>query len=354
MTVQLSAEERTLLIDSLRRLLEGGWPVEGALERAVDVTALKQLSGAFHDLGLSSLGAVDGPGLIEALLVFEELGRAAAPAPLLGALVANLLLDGSEDDRLQAFAAEVQEGQAVPALALGVFDGDRSAGSAAYTAGRLTASLKFVEDAATATHFVVFVGDPCGVAILPTGANGVTITTDPGLAVPPLSAVNIASTPPLWLTLSEQVLTGTAQLVRLLCTARAYGSARRAFDLALDHAKTRRQFGHVIGEFQAIQHKLVDCFSRLDGAKLLLSSAGAAHDRGDEAWRVLADAAIAFTGPGLRQVALEMHHTLGAIGYAEEHEAPRHFRRIHADLLRFGGTARARSDLADYLLRPAA
>ncbi len=46
-------------------------------------------------------------------------------------------------------------------------------------------------------------------------------------------------------------------------------------------------------------------------------------------------------------------YALGAIGYAEEHEAPRHFRRVHADLARFGGVSRARAELADYLLGPA-
>lgn len=354
MTVQLSAEESALLVDSFRRLLDQAWPVEGGLARAEDVAALKRLSSVMHELGLASLGAVEGPGLAEALLVFEQLGSAAAPAPLMGTLVANLMLDGSDDGAVRAFVKEVQADKAVPAVALGTFDGDRLAGSASYASGRLTASLKFVEDAGSATHLIVLAQAPSGLAIVPVDAEGVAITADPGLAVPPLSAVDIAATPLLWQPFGEERLAGAAQVVRLLSLARAFGAARRAFDLALDHAKIRRQFGHVIGEFQAVQHKLVDCLSRLDGAKLLLSSAGAAHDRGDDAWRVLTDAALAFSGPALRQVALDVHHILGAIGYAEEHEAPRHFRRIHADLLRFGGTARARADLADYLLSPAA
>ena len=44
---------------------------------------------------------------------------------------------------------------------------------------------------------------------------------------------------------------------------------------------------------------------------------------------------------------------LGAIGYAEEHEVPRHFWRVHTDLARFGGVTRARAELADHLLGPA-
>ncbi len=61
---------------------------------------------------------------------------------------------------------------------------------------------------------------------------------------------------------------------------------------------------------------------------------------------------MAFAGPALRRVSLETQHTFGAIGYAEEHEAPRHFRRVHADLTRFGGVSRARAELADFLLGP--
>ena len=69
---------------------------------------------------------------------------------------------------------------------------------------------------------------------------------------------------------------------------------------------------------------------------------------------MFAAAALAFAGPALRDVTIRTHQALGAIGYAEEHEAPRHFRRVHADVARFGGVSRARAELADYLLGPQA
>jgi alkylation response protein AidB-like acyl-CoA dehydrogenase len=47
---------------------------------------------------------------------------------------------------------------------------------------------------------------------------------------------------------------------------------------------------------------------------------------------------------------LETHHTFGAIGYAEEHEAPRHFRRVHVDVLAHGGARQARQEVAAHLL----
>ena len=154
------------------------------------------------------------------------------------------------------------------------------------------------------------------------------------------------------LPLGEEVLAEAALVMRLASAARALGAAQRAFELALDHAKQRKQFGHVIGEFQAIQHKLADCLSRLDGTRLTIAGAADALDLGDSNWRYFAEAAIAYAGPSLRQLILEAHHVMGAVGYAEEHELPRHFRSIHVDLVRFGGAARARSALAAHLLAP--
>jgi acyl-CoA dehydrogenase len=122
--------------------------------------------------------------------------------------------------------------------------------------------------------------------------------------------------------------------------------------MAVEHSKVRKQFGQFIGQFQAIQHKLANCLISLDGARMTLETAATARDGGNPDWRTFASSALAFAGPALRTVSIESHRALGAIGYAEEHEAPRHFRRVHADLARFGGVQRARAELAEFLLGP--
>ena len=132
--------------------------------------------------------------------------------------------------------------------------------------------------------------------------------------------------------------------------ARALGAARRAFEMVVDYAKERRQFGQPIGRFQAIQHKLANNLIALEGARVTIEHAAQAFDLGAPSWRYFAAAAAAFGGPALRQVALETQHAFGAIGYAEEHEAPRHFRRAHLDALAFGGAGEARRELAAHLL----
>ena len=67
-------------------------------------------------------------------------------------------------------------------------------------------------------------------------------------------------------------------------------------------------------------------------------------------WRYFADSAIAFGSDALRRVSLETQHIFGAIGYAEEHEAPVHFKRVHLDTIALGGAPHARRRIASFLL----
>jgi acyl-CoA dehydrogenase len=352
--VGVSEQEREMLRESVRRFLADRWPAEGAVERAMDGEAVRQIWRDCAAQGLTTLGADPAEaGAREILLVFEELGRAACPAPLVGGVAANLLFAGAKTTGPAAeVLGQLHQGAASLAVALGGFDGDLAAGRVEYANGSLNGRTQFVEGAGTATHFVVLIDDPSGVAIVPAGAPGLSVTATPGLAVPALSELTFASRPTAFVERPAGLLADVALTIRLACAARAMGAAQRAFDLAVEHAKLRKQFGQLIGTFQAIQHKLADCLIRLDGSHLVIEGAAAAHDRGDESWRVFASTGLAFACPALRQTILEAHHAIGAIGYAEEHEVPRHFRRVHADLVRFGGAPRARAELADYLLGP--
>lgn len=349
----LSDSDRALLRKSVRDLLSLRWPAEKAVQQSIDSQQLVAIWRVLAEQGLAALGSSGAEaGLREILLVFEELGRAACPAPLLGAVAANIVLATQHSDAARALLGEIHRGEAIIALALGAFDGDLAAGQAGMQAGRLTGLISFVEDVQAATHILVFTDAPAGVAIAARKASGILSKAAPGLAVPSLSDIAFESTPAIGLTVSSEILADAALLVRLASAARALGAAERGFELAVEHAKVRKQFGQLIGQFQAVQHKLVNCLISLDGARLALESTAAAYDHCDPNWPVFASATLAFASPALRTVSIETHRALGAIGYAEEHEAPRHFRRVHADLVRFGGVSRARAELADVLLGP--
>ncbi len=316
---------------------------------------LAQLSGdaasvwsALAAQGVASLGADPGEGgAREIAIVMEALGRAASPAPMLGAALANLAF-GTSPGRASPLLARLHAGDARVAFAVGPFDPDPNAGTLTRDADLLTGTLRFVEGAATATDLVVAIGD--ALAVVDLVASGVTVTETRALGTDGLGEIALANAPATYVELPGTRVADLTRLASLFGTARAYGAARRAFDLAVDYAKQRHQFGQPIGRFQAIQHKLANCLINLEGVRLTVANAAAKYDLDDPDWRFFAAAAFAFASPALRQVSLETHHAFGAIGYAEEHEAPRHFRRVHLDMVARGGWRHARGELSAHLL----
>lgn len=331
-------EERTLLKESLRGWLAAHWPVPGAIERAADRTATATLWRGLVGQGIASLGRDPAEGgLREAVLAMEEIGRAAAPAPLAGALLSNLLLG-----RLEGDATALTDSQP---LAVACTDGLQIEGTGA------SGTLMPVDGAAHATQLLVPRHD--GLALIDLEGTGVKVEPARALGLDGHAGwceVRLHEAAVRHLPLRPNVVKLAQPLLRLLLLARAHGAARRAFEMAVDYAKDRRQFGQPIGKFQAVQHKLANALISLEGVRLVLHQAAAAFDLDQPARHWLAAAASAFAGAALRQVALETHHAFGAIGYAEEHEAPRHFRRVHLDTIVLGGAVSARLELAELML----
>src|SRR5690349_14215288 len=192
----ISDAERDLLRKSVRDLLSDIWPADRAVENAASVKAVAALWPALAKQGLSSLGSdVAGVGLREIVLVFEELGRASCPAPLLGAVAANLALAQQPSNAARALLEDLHQGNAIVALGLGAFDGDPAAGRVTVTDDKLRGKLSFVEGAQAATHVIVFTDAPAGAAIVARDATGLAMRAAPGLAVPPFVDLTFDDTP---------------------------------------------------------------------------------------------------------------------------------------------------------------
>ena len=341
------AEERELLRDSVRGFLAQHWPGAGAVAAQADSVALATVWRGLAGQGLTMLGSdAEIGGMSEMLVVMEELGRAACPLPLADAMLVNLAFGQTGDATVRALVSALHAGAAMPVLALGIADGDASAGAITVRDEHADGRLRFVDAGSAASHVLTVdaagdrlvllrLGDP-GCSVLPVRAMGLAGQTEITFAKLPIHGLPKAAVP----------VSDLHRLRRLALAARAHGAARRAFEMAVDYAKERQQFGKPIGSFQAVQHKLANCLISLEGVRLTLHNAAAQYDFASADWRYFASAAIAFAGPALRQVSLETHHAFGAIGYAEEHEAPRHFRRVHLDTLAMGGVRRAREELA--------
>ncbi|MBR1202572.1 MULTISPECIES: acyl-CoA dehydrogenase [unclassified Bradyrhizobium] len=338
-----------MLRDSLRGFLDEHWRPRGATASSTPdevSTIWRRLVGQ----GVAALGATSGEGgLAEILVVMAELGRAGCPAPMWSAALANLAIAGSQDDVVVDLLERLHSGKAIVAFSFGALDRDPGAGSVEVTDLKATGVLRFVEAAGGATHLLVVL-DQAHLALVDLDGPGVECVATRAMGAWGLSEVRLNAAP------FTRIPVGTVDLDDLrikgkaALTARAYGAARRAFELAADYARERHQFGQPIGKFQAIQHKLVNCLIALEGIRLILEHAARLHDGGDDDWRYFADCASAFSGNALRQVSLETQHTFGAIGYAEEHEAPIHFKRVHLDTIALGGASDAKRRLAERLL----
>jgi len=76
------------------------------------------------------------------------------------------------------------------------------------------------------------------------------------------------------------VMLGGIDLERVLISGGYVGAAQATFDEALEHAKSREQFGRPVGEFQALTHALADLQTEIDSARLLVRRAAWLHSVG--------------------------------------------------------------------------
>jgi alkylation response protein AidB-like acyl-CoA dehydrogenase len=141
---------------------------------------------------------------------------------------------------------------------------------------------------------------------------------------------------------------------RVLLAAEQVGLARRALELAVGYAGERRQFGRVIGSFQANKHRLADVWVGVQKATAVARHAVAAVDLGDEQEeRIAASLASAVCGRMAEQAAGELLQIHGGLGFTWENPSHLYVKRARVDALALGSPAQHRHALAEALgLRP--
>jgi len=122
----------------------------------------------------------------------------------------------------------------------------------------------------------------------------------------------------------------TLDRVRATVGAAACGMASRALAEALAHAKSRKQFGKALAEFQLIQEKLARMATDLTAARLLVYRAAWEKDRG--APRVTLEAAMAkaFATEAAQRIVDDAVQILGGRGVLADHPVDRLYRSVRA------------------------
>ncbi|GLP71390.1 acyl-CoA dehydrogenase [Streptomyces sp. TUS-ST3] len=284
---------RFQLTDDQVALREG---VRGLLARRFDGAALRAAVDApgldralWRELGAAGFFALRVPeadggvglGLPEAVLVFEEAGRTLLPGPLVATHLAAGVVDGAAEG--ETVVADVDPGGLVEWLEEADVVRGESAGAV---------SLNSV-DPLTPLHRV---------------------------PDPPPAAVDPAAV--------------------LLTAAEQLGTATRVCELAVQHARTREQFGQPIGAFQAVKHLCAGMLVRAETARAAVYAAAVTADPVDiAAARLLADEAAE---RGARDC-LQVH---GGMGFTWECEVHLHLKRAWVRARRGGGGAESEELLA--------
>ena len=129
------------------------------------------------------------------------------------------------------------------------------------------------------------------------------------------------------------------------------GSASRALDLAVEHAKDRVQFGRPIGSFQAVKHRCADMLVDVEGMRSTVYWAAWCIGAADPEAHVAASTAKTWCSDASKRVmgsALQVH---GGIGFTWEHDLHFFMKRAQLDQLAFGDASFHRARLTA-LLRP--
>jgi len=119
-----------------------------------------------------------------------------------------------------------------------------------------------------------------------------------------------------------KVLMSGLDYERVVLAAGPLGIMQACLDLVVPYTRERKQFGHSIGEFQLVQAKLADMYTKTNAARAYLYAVAAACDRGQSS-RKDAAGVILFCAETATQIALDTIQLLGGNGYINEFPAGR-------------------------------
>ena len=127
------------------------------------------------------------------------------------------------------------------------------------------------------------------------------------------------------------------------------GLAQRDFEISVDYAKERIQFGRPIGSFQAIQHKAADMITDVDGSRFIMYRAAWAVTEGEDDADLQVAMAKAWCSDATRRVVAHGQQIHGGIGFTKEYIIQLYFRRQKMAELMWGDADHHREKVAELL-----
>lgn len=363
------SEEQAMLLDVAREFCRHKSPISVVREQlesdpGYDPALWREIA-ELGWCGISLPEACGGSGLgIGALVpVVESMGRAMLASPLVSsALAGQLLWRAAGAERGERWLSAIAGGGAATVAWLENADwGDTQVRVELDAGNVLRGSKRFVADAAAADVIVVPAsrGGEVVLAVVATEKLAATAITPNTLidltrrsANIDFSGVALDAEDIVAGTEVERALADTALLGALLVAAEAAGSAGACLDTVVEYLKTRKQFGKLIGSYQALKHPCVDILVELDSARSFIYHAAtvvtdAPLDTDAEiACRMAkaqANEVLSYAGDR----AVQFH---GGMGFTWECDAQLYIRRAQWSQQQFGDPLHHRKRLATLLL----
>lgn len=230
--------------------------------------------------------------LVAAAAVAEEAGRAALPSPLLATLCATEVLKACESDNARAALETIAGGSAASLATVGeeasweTADADVVATPTA-SGFTLSGSAHFVQDARKSAFFVVAARTEGGTLLVRVDADapGLTLEADRitdltrDQASLALSGVEVTTADVLAEAgKADAAIARALPAILVLIAADICGAGEWQLQTTTEYARTRKQFDHALGFFQAVKHPIVNMMIDLDRAKSLVYAAACAVD----------------------------------------------------------------------------
>jgi alkylation response protein AidB-like acyl-CoA dehydrogenase len=304
-----------------------------------------------------------GLGIVDLAVLFEEMGYALAPSPLLSNTVAGLALSlcGSDEQRerfLRPLAAGELRG--TPALwdagtpgAIGEFAMEARADGDGIV---LDGEKLLVMDAAAADFLLVATSDgrrhlverdAAGVTVAPSTSIDQTrrlySVRFEGVQVPAEDTLPAEGSD--YLRVFDRVCVALA--------AESTGVAQRTLEMAVEYAKDRQQFGRPIGSYQAVSHRCAQMLLETENARSAVYGAAWAADAAPESLPTAASMAKAYAsdaGWRVPDASIQVH---GGIGFTWEHDLHFFLKRGKANAAMFGDARWHRDRVANAVLAEA-
>lgn len=344
----------------VREMIEKNEPYSDAVWKLLVDQGWTGLIFAEEDGGL-------GLGMVEMAVAFEEMGRALLPGAFLstvalaGSLIEKACSPEYRATRLQAIC----EGQSKATVALLEESANWNPDAVTMTATpveggyRLTGEKLFVSDASAADCIVTVVGAGPGLvlAFVDAKAPGVTIKPMPGLdATRSLSAVEFNDV----MVNTEDVMADSAKaraaiehaldVATLALSAEMVGGMQWLLEASVEYAKTRKQFGKPIGQFQAVQHHCANMLLMTESARSAVYYAAWVMGNDPEQAPLAVSMAKAYASDGYREVgnlAVQVH---GGVGFTWDESVHFYYKRAKASELMFGDATYHRERIASLVI----